>query len=429
MTLSARNQLPGTVKSVVLGSVMAEVVVDVAGHEVAAAVTRHSAEALGLSAGRRGQGRHQGDRGDDRQVAAPRRRGRPPRRAGGVDRTTCPRPRPVLHPSTVLAPTLRDSLDWRRFSERRPPTGTAYGAGCRQGTAGNRRVSQSGKEKAPSGLSARGRPFFVPARGASRAAWPLGPLSYRPRRPGFPPRPSERRERNLWGGVGMKKRLTTESSAGAAILLLAVAAPSLLALVRRRRRPDPYTTPVPFSWSAPARSKGAKKASSMNRGEFRRFEAAARHAVSIVVDENKPATPDDASDDPTYTGVALGPGRRSHRRQGSRRRSTSCSPRTGPGTTSRSPASTTSRYVYTSTEIATLGRSSSSPTRPTASAFVWRLRQGRRHHRHLQAHLAAQDGLERHDDHRQDEAGRHHAHQIVAAPPSPSPSASPAAPF
>ena len=29
MTLSARNQLPGTIKSVVLGSVMAEVVVDV----------------------------------------------------------------------------------------------------------------------------------------------------------------------------------------------------------------------------------------------------------------------------------------------------------------------------------------------------------------------------------------------------------------
>ena len=51
MTLSARNQLPGTVKSVVLGSVMAEVVVDVAGNEVAAAVTRHSAETLDLRAG------------------------------------------------------------------------------------------------------------------------------------------------------------------------------------------------------------------------------------------------------------------------------------------------------------------------------------------------------------------------------------------
>ncbi len=51
MTISARNQLPGTIKSVVLGSVMAEVVVDVGGHEVAAAVTRHSAEQLKLSAG------------------------------------------------------------------------------------------------------------------------------------------------------------------------------------------------------------------------------------------------------------------------------------------------------------------------------------------------------------------------------------------
>ncbi len=51
MAISARNQLPGTVKSIVLGSVMAEVVVDVDGHEVAAAVTRHSVEQLGLSAG------------------------------------------------------------------------------------------------------------------------------------------------------------------------------------------------------------------------------------------------------------------------------------------------------------------------------------------------------------------------------------------
>ena len=51
MAISARNQLPGTVKSIVLGSVMAEVIVDVDGHEVAAAVTRHSVEQLGLAAG------------------------------------------------------------------------------------------------------------------------------------------------------------------------------------------------------------------------------------------------------------------------------------------------------------------------------------------------------------------------------------------
>jgi molybdopterin-binding protein len=51
MTLSARNQLPGTIKTVVLGAVMAEIVVDVSGNEVAAAVTRHSAESLDLKAG------------------------------------------------------------------------------------------------------------------------------------------------------------------------------------------------------------------------------------------------------------------------------------------------------------------------------------------------------------------------------------------
>jgi molybdopterin-binding protein len=51
MELSARNQLPGTVKSVALGGIMAEVVVDVGGHEVVAAITRGSAEHLKLQAG------------------------------------------------------------------------------------------------------------------------------------------------------------------------------------------------------------------------------------------------------------------------------------------------------------------------------------------------------------------------------------------
>ena len=51
MTLSARNQLQGTVKSVVLGAVMAEVVVDVGGQEVIAAITRHACESLDLKAG------------------------------------------------------------------------------------------------------------------------------------------------------------------------------------------------------------------------------------------------------------------------------------------------------------------------------------------------------------------------------------------
>ena len=51
MALSARNQLPGTVKSVVLGSVMAEVVLDVAGHQVVSVITRHSVETLDVKAG------------------------------------------------------------------------------------------------------------------------------------------------------------------------------------------------------------------------------------------------------------------------------------------------------------------------------------------------------------------------------------------
>ena len=49
--LSARNQLPAKVKSVTLGNVMAEVVMDVAGVEIVSAITRGSAEALGLKAG------------------------------------------------------------------------------------------------------------------------------------------------------------------------------------------------------------------------------------------------------------------------------------------------------------------------------------------------------------------------------------------
>jgi molybdate transport system regulatory protein len=49
--LSARNQLKGTVKNVELGGIMAEVTVDVGGQEVVSAITRHSVERLGLSAG------------------------------------------------------------------------------------------------------------------------------------------------------------------------------------------------------------------------------------------------------------------------------------------------------------------------------------------------------------------------------------------
>ena len=49
--LSARNQLAAVVKSVKLGNVMAEVIVDVAGTEVVGVITRGSAEALKLSQG------------------------------------------------------------------------------------------------------------------------------------------------------------------------------------------------------------------------------------------------------------------------------------------------------------------------------------------------------------------------------------------
>jgi molybdopterin-binding protein len=49
--LSTRNQLKGTVKSVKTGTIMAEVVVDVGGQEIVAAVTRGGVEQLGLSEG------------------------------------------------------------------------------------------------------------------------------------------------------------------------------------------------------------------------------------------------------------------------------------------------------------------------------------------------------------------------------------------
>ena len=51
MQLSARNQLNATVKDVKLGTIMSEVTVDVGGQEVVAAITRGSAERLGLAAG------------------------------------------------------------------------------------------------------------------------------------------------------------------------------------------------------------------------------------------------------------------------------------------------------------------------------------------------------------------------------------------
>ena len=51
MQISARNQLKGTVRSVKLGTIMSEVTVDVGGQEIVAAITRGSAEGLGLREG------------------------------------------------------------------------------------------------------------------------------------------------------------------------------------------------------------------------------------------------------------------------------------------------------------------------------------------------------------------------------------------
>jgi molybdopterin-binding protein len=51
MELSARNQLAGKVKSLSIGTIMAEVTVDVGGHDIVAAITRSSVERLALSEG------------------------------------------------------------------------------------------------------------------------------------------------------------------------------------------------------------------------------------------------------------------------------------------------------------------------------------------------------------------------------------------
>ena len=54
MKLSARNQVPGTVRSVTDGAVMSEVTVEVdGGHELVAAITAESARRLGLAPGKR----------------------------------------------------------------------------------------------------------------------------------------------------------------------------------------------------------------------------------------------------------------------------------------------------------------------------------------------------------------------------------------
>jgi molybdopterin-binding protein len=49
--LSARNQFKGKIKSVKLGNVMAEIVVSVGSLEIVSAITRSSAEHMGLKVG------------------------------------------------------------------------------------------------------------------------------------------------------------------------------------------------------------------------------------------------------------------------------------------------------------------------------------------------------------------------------------------
>jgi molybdopterin-binding protein len=51
MPLSARNQLPGRIKDVKLGDVMAHVVVQVGENEIESVITRRSAEELHLKTG------------------------------------------------------------------------------------------------------------------------------------------------------------------------------------------------------------------------------------------------------------------------------------------------------------------------------------------------------------------------------------------
>jgi molybdopterin-binding protein len=51
MQISARNQLRGTVRSVKLGTIMSEVLVEVGDQQIVAAITRGSAESLGLQEG------------------------------------------------------------------------------------------------------------------------------------------------------------------------------------------------------------------------------------------------------------------------------------------------------------------------------------------------------------------------------------------
>ncbi|HEX4413781.1 MAG TPA: TOBE domain-containing protein [Lacipirellulaceae bacterium] len=49
--LSARNQFPGSIKEIKLGTVMVDIVIDIGGLEIVSAITRASAERLALKVG------------------------------------------------------------------------------------------------------------------------------------------------------------------------------------------------------------------------------------------------------------------------------------------------------------------------------------------------------------------------------------------
>jgi molybdopterin-binding protein len=51
MSLSARNQLQGTVRSVETGMITAKVVLDVGGNQIVAVVTKEAVEEMGLKEG------------------------------------------------------------------------------------------------------------------------------------------------------------------------------------------------------------------------------------------------------------------------------------------------------------------------------------------------------------------------------------------
>jgi molybdopterin-binding protein len=51
MKLSTRNQLAGKVTKVKLGTIMAEITIDIGGQTIVAAITRESAKQLGIAQG------------------------------------------------------------------------------------------------------------------------------------------------------------------------------------------------------------------------------------------------------------------------------------------------------------------------------------------------------------------------------------------